>query len=1520
MAEEAKLRDYLRRVTAQLQQTRRRLEAAEEAAAEPVAIVGVGCRYPGGVRSSEDLWRLVLSERDVIGGFPTDRGWDLDGLYHPDPDHSGTTYVRKGGFLYDAGRFDADFFGISPKEALAADPQQRLLLETAWEAAEHAGIDPHSLRGTRTGVFTGVIAQEYGPSLHHPPAHDTDGYVLTGSTTSVASGRIAFTLGLTGPAVTVDTACSSSLVAVHLAVRALRSGECSTAFAGGATVLSSPGMFIEFSRQRGLAPDGRCKAFSAGADGTVWGEGAGLLLLERLSDARRLGHRVLALIRGSAVNQDGRSSRLTAPSGPSQQEVIRQALSSAGLAPSDVDAVEAHGTGTALGDPIEAQALLAVYGQDREEPLRLGSLKSNIGHTQAAAGVGGIIKLVEALRHGRLPKTLFADEPSPHVDWSAGKVELLTRPRNWPETGRPRRAAVSSFGVSGTNAHVILEQAPAEEEASGERQPGLPFWPVSARTPEALTEQAAALAGAVAGAHHADVAFTLATGRASLDERAVVTGRCAEELAEGLRALARGEESPLVLRGRAGNGLAFLFTGQGSQRAGMGRELYERFPVFAEAFDAAADALDRHLAGAVERPVKDVVFEGGPELDQTVYAQTGLFALETALFRLFESWGVRPDYVAGHSIGELSAAYVAGVWSLEDAAKLVAARARLMQELPGGGAMIAVEADEDEVRAVLPPGVEIAAVNGPASVVISGDAEAAKRTAETLASAGRRTKELRVSHAFHSAHMDGMLDRFGEVAAGLRAAEPAIPVVSNLTGRLATGLTDPGYWVRHVREAVRFHDGLRELAASGVTTFLELGPDGVLSALAAAALEDGIVAEPVLRRELPETDTVTAGLARLHLHGARLDWAALLPGARTVELPTYRFQRRHFWLDSTLPASASASESASAEQGPPSYRAAWRPVTPTPAAEPGSWLLVTRGGPWSAAAFQALQATGASVVRIDAPPGLGREELAAALPPAAYTGVLSFLALGEDADHAASVTLFQALEDAGIDAPLWSLTRGAVAVDPAEDVPHPEQALLWGFGAIASAESPERWGGLIDVPEEPDWAAVAALLTGPGGEEELAVRASGSFARRLVRSRPSAGGKGTAPRGTVLVTGGTGALGGHAARWLARNGAERLILASRRGADAPGAAELAGELRELGAETVFAALDVADREQLKALLAEHPVDAVVHTAAALDDALIGALTPERVARALAAKATAARHLHELTLDRELEAFVLFSSLAAVAGVAGQANYAPGNAYLDALAQHRRARGLPAVSFGWGHWAGAGLATEQAAGELAGQGVRPLPPEEAVELLGVSSGAHLVVADVDWDLLVPDRPIAAELRTRAPATGPVAGELAARLEGRPETDRRRILLDAVRQAIAEVQGRSGAAEVDPAAPLRDQGLDSLGAVRLRGRLGAATGLRLPASLAFDHPTPAALADHLLGLLTPEEEDPAVALLAGIDALEPLLERIDEAARTAAASRLRDLATRLGGGGETAGRLAEATDDELVEFIGSTLGIE
>ncbi|MBL7498801.1 type I polyketide synthase [Frankia sp. CNm7] len=914
---------------------------------DPVVIVGMACRLPGGADSPEALWELVRDGRDAVTDLPSDRGWDLDALYHPDPEHPGTIYTRGGGFLPGIDLFDAGFFAIEPHEAHAMDPQQRLMLEISWEALERAGVDPRFLRGSRTGVFSGVSRQDYCPPWRRGPAAAA-GQLPTGDALGVVADRVAYTLGLEGPALTVETEGSSSLVAVHLARQSLRMGECDLALAGGVTVMARPSMLLELSRQRGLAPDGRCKAFSADADGTGWADGAGLLVLERLSDARRHGHRVLATIRGTAVDtavdQDG-AGDVSAPNGFAQQRLIRQTLADAGLAPGDVDVVEAHGTGTALGDPIEAHALIATYGRHRSpgRPLYLGSLKSNIGHTQAASGVAGLIKMVQAIRHGVLPSTLHLREPSPRVDWSAGHLALLTENTPWERRGgAPRRAAVSAFGVSGTNAHAVVEEVLDEtsDDASprtaapdaagggtGPRHDAL-LVPVvlSGRTDTALRAQAARLRDHLArrpDADPLDVAHTLAR-RARFEWRAVaiVPGGQAGggRLAGALAKLADGRRGGEVIRGGvrpavAGGRTAFMFTGQDGQRPGMGRCLHDAYPVFRRALDEVCARFD----GQLERPLRDVMFaaDGSPEaalLDQTAYAQCALFAFETAMFRLLASWNLVPDILVGHSLGELTAAYLAGVWTLDDACELVAARGWLMQACRPGGAMISIRASEAAVRASIAGfagQVDVAAINGPAATVIAGEARTVETVAANWASRGRSTSRLTIGHAFHSQHMDDMLGAFRVVAERISYRSPALPMVSNLTGRLATEaeLTSPGYWVRHARHPVRFSDGVGELRREGVTSFVEVGPDAVLVALAGGCLRrEPIAGGEVLlvatsRGGRSEARAAMAAAAHLDVAGFTVDWPAVCPSrpARHLDLPTYAFQRERYWLGHEAP-------------------------------------------------------------------------------------------------------------------------------------------------------------------------------------------------------------------------------------------------------------------------------------------------------------------------------------------------------------------------------------------------------------------------------------------------------------------------------------------------------------------------------------------------------------------------------------------------------------------------------------------
>ncbi|WP_314178649.1 SDR family NAD(P)-dependent oxidoreductase, partial [Streptomyces winkii] len=1739
--QQEKVVEYLRRVTVDLRRARERVQELEQKANEPIAVVGMGCRFPGNVESPEQVWELVTEGRDVVSPFPSDRGWDLDALASGG---TGSSLASEGGFLSRAAEFDAGFFGISPREALGMDPQQRLVLETSWEALERGGIAPSSLRGSRTGVFVGTNGQDYADLLD--PNFEDEGHASTGLIASVISGRLSYSFGLEGPAVTVDTACSSSLVAMHLAAQSLRQGECDLALAGGVTVMSTPDAFVEFSRQGGLAADGRCKAFSDAADGTGWSEGVGMIALEKLSDAQRNGHKVLAVLRGSAINQDGASNGLTAPNGPSQQRVIRQALAGAGLTPADVDAVEAHGTGTTLGDPIEAHALMETYGQDREQPLLIGSIKSNLGHTQAAAGVAGVIKMVQALQHGVLPRTLHADTPSSHVDWSAGAVELLTEQTEWPHSDRERRAAVSSFGVSGTNAHVILESAPETESASEEdpaAEGGVPDqvtggaagltpavvpWVVSGRSEAALEAQLERVRSLPGESRPVDVGLSLVTTRSQFEYRAVLLAS-----GDGLTEAARGVASsdPGLL--------AVVFSGQGSQRLGMGRELYARFPVFADALDA--------VLGHLEPGLRDVMWGEDEELlSRTGWAQPALFAVEVALFRLAASWGIEPDYLAGHSIGEIAAAHVAGVLSLEDACRLVSARARLMEALPEGGAMVAVEASEDEVAPLLTDGVSLAAVNGPSSVVVSGAESEVLAISGHFESAGRRTRRLSVSHAFHSPLMEPMLEEFRTAVEGLTFEAPSIPIAA--WGDIST----PEYWVEHVRATVRFGDSVEWLADQDVSAFVELGPDGVLSAMAAAIAPDAVTV-PVLRKDRDEEAAALTAAAQLHVTGREIDWARLFDGtgAQRTDLPTYAFQHQRFWPTATTrrgdvravglgsvehpllgaavelagsdavlftsrlslsshpwladhgvrgqvlfpgtgfvelavragdevgcdrveeltlaaplvipeqgavqvqvsvgaadddgrrtvsvharpeggadlpwvehasgtlsPSGAGTGAAFDASVWPPEnavpvdvgdcydrftdagfdygpvfrgLKAAWQGADGEVFAEAelpegtsvdgfGLHPALLDAGLHAAGAVEdgaggvpfvwegvTLHATGAEAARVrlvrrsdgrtgvtvadvsgelvasvealathradDGQPGTAAAAVREALfnvewtpvhPVSAPTwaGVVESNALdvtGVLGDAGVAVEVLPDLASVETSPPgvvlvsvagetdghrvaasartvttrvlelvqqwlggerfagsrLVFVTRGAVSGgDPAG-------AAVWGLVRSAQSEHPGRFG-LLDVDGSD--VSVAVLPQAVATDEpELVLRAGEIRVPRLARVTPadrqfSWGGV----SGAVLVTGGTGGLGALVARHLvSEHGVRDLLLVSRRGGAAEGADELAVELGELGARVEVAACDVADRDALASLLDERAVGAVVHTAGVLDDGVVDSLTAERVAAVLRPKVDAAWNLHELTRDRDLSAFVLFSSVAGTLGTPGQGNYAAGNAFLDALALHRRGLGLPAASLAFGPWA-AGMLSGADTERMERSGIPPLAVDQGLDLFdaALATGeSALVPVRLDLPTLrargeVPPL-LRGLIRTRARRTAAgseTAVSLVQRLSGLDDDQRHTALLDMVRTEAAAVLGYGGGADIDASRAFQDLGFDSLTAVEFRNRLTAATGLRLPATMIFDHPTADGLAtrlrDDLFGsdadtaaltpsrLLPPVADDPVV----------------------------------------------------------------
>jgi acyl transferase domain-containing protein len=1484
--------------------------AAAPRGPEPIAIVGMSCRFPGGASTPDAFWQLLTGRVDAITEVPADR-WNASALYDADATAAGKVATRWGGFIDGIADFDPYVFGISPREASRMDPQQRLWLEVAWEAFEHAGLTLDALAGSQTGVFLGLHSHSsdyFWMQLREPERMDA--FTGPGNAHNIAAGRLAYLLDLRGPALTIDTACSSSLVAVHTACQSLRAGDCRVALVGGVNAMLSPIWSIPLSRMQMLSPTGRCRAFDASADGFVRSEGAGAVVLKRLSDAMADDDAILAVIRGSAVNQDGRTNGITAPNGLSQRELLRAALANAGVPAAAITHVETHGTGTALGDPIEFEALAEVLsdGRPAARPCWIGAVKSNLGHLEGAAGIAGLIKVVLALRHRAVPPVVHFSKLNSHIAVDGRSFPVPTRVESWA-ADVPLAAGVSSFGWSGTNAHVIVEEAPQREAESGARTaesgkreaaPAVLVLPLSAHTPEALAAQAARyaafLAGGAAGATIEAVCRTAALRRTHHDHRAAVVGDSLAELATALERLATGEPSWLTQTGRvrlrsAGRkpAVAFVFTGQGPQWRGMAADLIGRVPAATEVLERC-DAIVRETAGW---SLLDALTAEPSRLDHTEVAQPAIFAVQAAVAATLRGWGIEPAAVVGHSLGEIAAAWCAGALSLEDAMRVAITRGRLMERATDDGRMVSIERSVDEIRAALDDwrGLSIAAVNGPQSTVLSGETAAVEAAVAKLTAAGAEARYLPVQYAFHSEQMNAAAKEVEIALAGLAPRAASIRMMSSVTGAACTGADlTAAYWRRNVRETVRFADAIAGVAPDA-PVFVEIGPHPALrTSIASSATAGG---DPIVTHSLHRGRDGYASLrgvvGALYTVGGAIDWARLNPGrGEPVALPTYAWQRERFWLDHVrpytdspagVPQAPTADAPAAADEL--QYSLEWLPAagcTPSPT-PPGTWILLADRQGVAAGIQASLESAGHAVITlrpadgvdprdVEAVAGACRQSAQKATQP--LRGIVNLWSLdragseqsdadalvSSEADQCAVVLgVIKAASTFDVIPPCWIVTSGAQPVGNAASV---EQAAVWGLARTLAIEHPSVACRCVDVPRDTA-AAIAAIvneLAAPQQEREVAVRDGARFVHRLVRTHGSQAPLALREDAAYLVTGGLGALGLETAHWLVGRGARHLVLTGRSAPSGKASAEIE-RLRASGATVETVRADVSKRADVDRLFASiaasgRVLKGIVHAAGVLDDGIALQQTWERLRAVFAPKIAGAWNLHLASAALPLDFFVLYSSLASVLGSAGQANYAAGNAFLDALAHLRTSRGLPALSVGWGRWGGAGMAASLDDADrrrLTEAGFVEMDPAAAFAALesAIASGrAHTAIMAVDWHRYVEYRGTALPLlslldraATSAPPTPRIPALLAALRDAPPER-RKTIVLQHVRQDVLAVLGLAGSQRLDDERGLRDAGLDSLMALELKNRLQASTGHVLPSTLAFDYPTTAALA--------------------------------------------------------------------------------
>lgn len=1445
-----KLLEYLRKLTAELVDARQELDALR--GDDPVVIVGMGCRYPGGITTPADLWEAVVTGRDLVGDFPNDRGW-------PElPRCENGVVPRCGAFLDDAAGFDNRFFKISGREALATDPQQRISLEVAWETLESAGIDPAGLKGAKVGVYMGATSFQYGGD---PVFADDDvaGHLMIGTVPSVLSGRISYTLGVHGPSVTLDTACSSALVAIHLGAAALRSRECDLVLAGGATVMATPGIFVEFQRQGGLSSDGRCRAFAEEADGTGWGEAVTMVALERLSTARKVGHPVLAVVKGSAWNHGGAANGLTAPNGQAQQAVIREAMKAAGVGPDDIDAIEGHGTGTRLGDPVEANALLDVF-RTRSAPLWLGSLKSNTAHTQAASGTGGVIKMVEALRHEMLPRTLHAEHPTSEVDWGSGAVRLLQQEQPWKSgPNRPRRAGVSAFGVGGTNAHVILEEAPPCPER-GEIADGPAVLMLSASDLDALDAARFRLAEAAIGLSNRDVEMTLAH-RAELPSRLAIF---AERDASAVLQEADLETGFGVVVGWALEDPrpVMIFPGQGSQWPGMAVDLMADEPSFAAQLEKCDQALARHVDYSV-REILLASVEDPSVLIPVDVVQPVLWAVMVSLAALWRAHGVEPAAVIGHSQGEIAAAVVSGHLTLDEGARLVALRSRLLRRLSGTGGMLSLLCSEQRVKELISPWsdrISVAVINGPGVTVVAGDLETLALVAQEAERSGIRCRDIDVDYASHSPQVASLETEIRLAAPAAPAGKPRCNWYSTVTGGLVRETPGSGYWFDNLRSTVRLDLAVDAALRHGHRLFIEVSPHPVLTYPLSVAL-DGTDAYSVstLQRDLPGRDTFAWAAAKAWVHGASVDRVSLLrPGGEIVALPPYPFQHTSFWC-------RTAKEPG--ELMLPGMTTVWRTCHAPHAADRETNTLLLGDPDDELATRVADRLDIAKVTRLwDVDVAQADRVIIVAPPSDAAPAVLS------------AAGVLRTLQESASPAPVALLTRGAVDHDPA-------QAAVAGCVGSFAAEEPDRTVILVDL-DDVDAPLDAAVNCLKGDESGHWAIVEGELLRRYVVDQPRRVNWEAVPSGTVVILGGCGRVGSAIARALAERDARRIVLVAR-----AEDSELLEELRGLGSDVRVVRGDAADPAVLRRALADEndPIGLVVHAAGHVLDEPISRLSVQGLAEVLDAKLGVAE-----AIDSVLEPSIpllITSGLAGTFGVAGQAAWSAATAAVDVVAARRAKRGAPTRSVALG-----GISWSPAEDDVLRRlGVTSWTLDTAVEALlsaFATAQPQQVWAELDLDAVATSGRIRclADLGLRGQSSGARAPEPERlHLGDVPRENARHRLESLVREVVARVLGMDEAA-VDDDIPFKELGIDSLTAVQLRNRLAAATGARLAVTVAFDYPTPGRLTTHLLDLLVPVVDNGAE--LAGlVDRLENLLGDFepDDPARQAALVRLRTLLT-------------------------------